>query len=162
MEETLQKLKNYFLFLLSKQDYSIFKLQQKAQQKQYPSEVIQQVIQEFLDKGYIRETIYAKSKTLAWYKKGISVSMIQRKLSMEKVFISAEEIKNWLCENQCQDDAEMTQTLVAKKMKNIDFSSLSTEERLKIKDKALRYLVSKGHSFDVAKDAIKQYIQSNL
>jgi regulatory protein len=161
MDETLQKLKNYFLFLLSKQDYSIHKLQQKAQQKQYSSEITQQVIQEFLEKGYIREAIYAKSKTLAWHRKGISLSMIQRKLAMEKVIVSLDDMRNWLSENQL-DDADMTQSLVAKKLKNIDLSSLSTEERLKIKDKAMRYLVSKGHSFDVAKEAIKQYIQSNL
>jgi hypothetical protein len=86
--------------------------------------------------------------------------MIQRKLGLENLKYSDDQLKEWLSEDG-REEHDMTESLIYKKMKNIDYTALSGEERLKIKDKTLRYLLSKGHRYEQAKGAIERYIRSS-
>tara|TARA_R110002096_G_scaffold151859_2_gene314613 strand:+ start:16334 stop:16999 length:666 start_codon:yes stop_codon:yes gene_type:complete len=58
-EETFWKTREYLIRLLSRRDHASFELQQKAAKKEFTPEIINQIIEELEQKGYINNQAFA-------------------------------------------------------------------------------------------------------
>ena len=61
-EETFWKTREYLIRLLSRRDHASFELQQKAAKKEFTPEIINQIIEELEQKGYINNQAFALKK----------------------------------------------------------------------------------------------------
>jgi len=104
-EEGRFEIKSYFMKLLGRRDHARKELFNKAVRKEYPREVINNVLDELQEKGYLNEAGFAekfaedKSRLNKWgpakikahlYKKGISKSVAEK--SIKKAF-EGEDLK---------------------------------------------------------------------
>ena len=78
--------------LLTKRDYSRFKLQQKLSDKGYPSSDIHSTIEILLEKKYLREDYYTEARIKGLLRKNYGPYYIQQKLNEEEITCSFEEI----------------------------------------------------------------------
>lgn len=135
------KVKSYMMNLLGRRDHARKELFTKAIRKDYPQEVINNVLDELQEKGYIDETKFAekfasdKGKISNWgpakikshlYKKGISKSVAEK--SIEKAF-EDENLK------------ETFLSLVLKRKRRF----LREEDPYKRKKKVFDHLARKGY-----------------
>ena len=58
-EESLWKTREYLIRLLSRRDHASFELKQKASKKEFDPDVVQQIIEELEQKGYINNKSFA-------------------------------------------------------------------------------------------------------
>lgn len=140
-EEGRFEVKSYFMKLLGRRDHARKELFTKAIRKDYPKEVINNVLDELQDKGYLNEAGFAekfaadKSRLNKWgpakikahlYKKGIDKSVAEK--SIDKAFA----------------DKDLKQTflnLVLKRKRRF----LREEDPYKRKKKVFDHLARKGY-----------------
>lgn len=155
-----QRLYNYCIHLLARQDYSEYKLKQKLRSKpnNLPHE-IEEVLVKLSEQGLLREENYKRLFIRKWIMKGESEEKIRRRGAQEKLELSREDFE-LVKKEHCFDDNESIEKLVAKKLrsKTIPQNHL---DRYKLRDKVLRFLISKGHSFEDSKKAIESYFKSS-
>lgn len=135
------KVKSYFMKLLGRRDHARKELFTKAIRKDYPEEVINNVLDELQEKEYIDESRFAKKfasdkgKISKWgpakikshlYKKGISKSVAEK--SIEKAF-------------EDEDLKETFLSLVLKRKRRF----LREEDPYKRKKKVFNHLARKGY-----------------
>ncbi|HEX6982654.1 MAG TPA: regulatory protein RecX [Balneolaceae bacterium] len=140
-EEGRFAIKSYFLNLLSRRDHARKELLDKARRKDYPAEVIKNVLDELQKKGFINDTGFAekyaseKYRLKKWgpvkiqsylYKKGISKDVAHQ--STEKVFKDENLNKTFL-------------TLVLTRKKRF----LKEDDPFKRKKKVFDYLARRGY-----------------
>lgn len=140
-EEGRFKIKSYFLDLLGRRDHARRELFNKAIKKDYPKEVINNVLDELQEKGFLNDAgfadRYAAEKALKskWgpkkiqahlYKKGISKSVAEK--SIEKAF-------------EDEDLEETFFNLVLKRKRRF----LREEDEYKRKKKVFDHLARKGY-----------------
>ena len=140
-EEGRFKVKSYLMKLLGRRDHARKELFTKAIRKEYPKEVINNVLDELKEKGYLNQAAFAekfasdKSRLNKWgpakikahlYKKGISKSVAEQ--SIEKAF---EET----------DLKEIFLNLVLKRKRRF----LREEDPYKRKKKVFDHLARKGY-----------------
>ncbi len=152
------RLYNYCIHLLARQDYSEFKLKQKLRSKpnNLPHE-IDEILSKIKEQGLLREENYKRLFIRKWMLKGESVDKIRKRGSQEKLEFGDEEFELVKNELGC-NDSDNIEKLVAKKLR---FQTIPQNhlERYKLRDKILRYLISKGHSYDIAKKSIETYFK---
>ena len=120
--------------------------------RKHPADEIDNAINEIKARGYLREAVYAETRVIGFMYKGYSPDYIRQKLAQEHLTVTNEEIENIFSEHRTSSEDQIEQ-LVRKKMRNK--SNLDYEEENKI----LRYLISKGHDFDISKKVIKSIAQ---
>jgi regulatory protein len=140
-EEGQFKVKSYMMNLLGRRDHARKELFTKAIRKDYPQEIINNVLDELQEKGYIDETRFAekfasdKGRISKWgpakikahlYKKGISKSVAEK--SIEKAF-------------EDEDLKETFLSLVLKRKRRF----LREEDPYKRKKKVFDHLARKGY-----------------
>lgn len=152
-----QRIYNYSIHLLARQDYSEFKLRQKLRSKKdnLPHE-IDEVIQALKSKGLLREENYRRLFIRKWMMKGESEDKIRSRGAMEKLQFDAEEFKAIQSELGVTEE-DSIERLIAKKLRSKVIPS-DFEEKMNLKNKVLRFLISKGHSFDECKRALNKYL----
>lgn len=154
-----QRIYNYSIHLLARQDYSEFKLRQKLRSKKdnLPHEV-EEVLVVLKSKGLLREESYRRLFIRKWMLKGESEDKIRQRGTMEKLEFSTEEFGQASTELGFTDE-DSIEKLVTKKLRS---KTIPTDrlELMKLRDKTLRFLISKGHGFDEAKKAINSYFTS--
>lgn len=153
-----QKIYSYSLALLARQDYSEYKLRQKLRTKEFIPHEIDEVILELKEKQYIREDNYRRLFIRKWMIKGESPEKIRMRGAQEKLSFEKEDFEN------ASDELGITSTdniekLIAKKLRLKDIPS-DYESKSKLRDKVIRYLISKGHSYDLAKRALAPYFET--
>lgn len=155
-----QRIYNYSIHLLAGQDYSEYKLRQKLRSKKdnLPHE-IDEVIQVLNERGLLREQNYRRLFIRKWMNKGESEDKIRLRGSMEKLEFSTEEFVDVSRELGFTDEDNI-EKLVIKKLRS-QTVPLDRAERSKLRDKTLRFLISKGHDFNEAKEAIEKYFNSH-
>lgn len=141
----------YLVKILSIRDYSEYKLREKLRERNYPADEIESAINDIKAKGYLREEAYAEARVKASMQKGYSPDYIRQKLAQENVPITDEEINAVFAEYRTKPE-EQIERLVRKKMAG------KTEFDYEGESKILRYLISKGHDFDVSKKIMKSII----
>lgn len=153
-----QRIYNYSIHLLARQDYSTYKLKRKLLSKKdnLPHEV-DEVIAILKSKGLIPEDNYRRLFIRKWMIKGESKNKIIKRGSMERLEFSAEEFTQVEQELGFCDD-ESIEKLVIKKLRSKEIPK-NPIERQKLQDKVLRFLISKGHSFSEARKSIQRYLE---
>lgn len=151
-----KRIYNYSIHLIARQDYSEFKLRRKLLSKKdnLPHEV-DEVLQELKVKNLINEAAYKRLFIRKWMMKGESEDKIKKRGSMEKLQFEGEEFQMVSDELGFTDD-DSIEKLVEKKLRSKEIPS-AMDARMKLRDKTLRFLISKGHSFSDAKEAINKY-----
>lgn len=152
-----QRIYNYCIHLLARQDYSEFKLRQKLRSKKQnlPHE-IDEAIQKIKDKGLLKEESYCRLFIRKWMMKGEAEDKIRKRGAMEKLEFGPDEFKVIEQELGFTDD-DSIEKLIQKKLRSKEIPS-DFESKQKLKDKVLRFLISKGHSYDDSKKALNSYL----
>lgn len=152
-----QRIYNYCIHLLARQDYSEFKLRQKLRSKKQnlPHE-IDEAIQKIKDKGLLKEESYRRLFIRKWMMKGEAEDKIRKRGAMEKLTFGPDEFKVIEEELGFTDD-DSIEKLIQKKLRSKEIPS-DFESKQKLKDKVLRFLISKGHSYDDSKKALNSYL----
>lgn len=140
------------LHLLEKQDRTEYQLQQKLEEGDYPPPIVKVALDYVRSYGYIDDLHYAKHYVECREKldsrKKIELDLKRRGISEDVIEMAFEDI--------ISEDAEENalRRLIQKKYSNWDWS-----DRLK-KEKAIRYLYSKGFHYEQISKALEQL--SNL
>lgn len=152
---------NYSIHLLARQDYSEYKLRQKLRSKKdnLPHEV-DEVINALKERGLLREEAYRRLFIRKWMIKGEAADKIRKRGAMEKLQFEDHEFE--LCERELGfSDEDSIEKLVVKKLRSKKIPT-DPNEKYKLRDKVLRFLISKGHSYEDAKQSINQYFASQI
>lgn len=153
-----QRIYNYSIHLLARQDYSEFKLRQKLRSKKdnLPHE-IEEVLEALKSKGLLREEAYRRLFIRKWMMKGESEEKIRKRGSLEKLNFEEEEFRNVETELGFTDQ-ESLEKLIQKKLRSKAIPT-NPMEKFKLRDKVLRFLISKGHDFNDAKTALERHFK---
>ena len=151
-----QRIYNYSIHLLARQDYSEFKLRQKLRSKKdnLPHE-IDEVIETLKSRGLLREENYRRLFIRKWVMKGESEDKIRQRAAMEKIAFTSDEFQATELELGISEQDNI-EKLISKKLRSKTIPE-DREERFHLKNKVLRFLISKGHSFDDCKKALSSY-----
>ncbi len=155
-----QRIYNYSIHLLARQDYSEFKLRRKLRSKKdnLPHEV-DEVLAALKEKGLLREENYRRLFIRKWMMKGEAEDKIKKRGAMEKLEFDSSEFRAIELELGFTDE-ESIEKLVAKKLRLKEIPT-DKESKYKLRDKTLRFLISKGHGFQEAKVAIEKFFAQN-
>lgn len=154
----MSRIYNYCIHLLARQDYSEYKLRQKLKSKpqNLPHE-IEEAIAKVKANGLLREENYRRLFIRKWIMKGESEDKIRKRGAMEKLEFQSEEFEQASAELGISEDDNI-EKLVTKKLRSKEIPKDPLERR-KLKDKVLRYLISKGHSYDDAKNSLSKHFK---
>ncbi|MGK0367165.1 MAG: regulatory protein [Thermoproteota archaeon] len=136
---------NYCIKLLSKCDYSIYKITNKLNQKQFPEDQIETVINHLIRKKFINEEGYIRKRVLQFLEKGFSNSAIITKCELENLDVHEmviEDVRNEIG-RPAEDEIK---NLINKKLK---YKTIPTDpdQLFKFKQSIARFLQSKGHNY---------------
>lgn len=148
MEEN-KKAYSYAIKLLTIKDYSRSKLEKKLLERSFDSSIVQNILDELVEKGFLREDLYAEARIKAFMFKRYSMHFIGQKMAQEGVKVGLEQIAEIFDEYKMTETQQMTE-LIHKKIGRIDLSSLDFESKEKLKGKIIRHLLSKGHQLSLA------------
>lgn len=154
-----QRIYNYSIHLLARQDYSEYKLKQKLRSKKdnLPHEV-EEVILKLKEKGLLKEEAYRRLFIRKWMLKGEAEDKIRKRGAQEKLQFEDEEFK--MCEQELGfSDEDSVEKLVVKKLRSKEIPT-DSKEKFKLRDKVLRFLISKGYSYEESKKSISKYFQN--
>lgn len=151
---------SYALWLLSRRNYSRFKLSRKLQSKKHPKPLVLACIAELEASGLFREQFYIDEKVRAWSEKKLSDGMILRRFTYEGIQISAEdlsEIRSRLSISQTDED-EQIEDLLRNEIRKRRIISVPSDfhERRKLEDKVISVSFRKGHSVGKAREILKR------
>jgi SOS response regulatory protein OraA/RecX len=152
---------NYSIHLLARQDYSEYKLKQKLRSKKdnLPHEV-DEVLAKLKEKGLLREEAYRRLFIRKWMIKGEAKDKIRQRGGMEKLKFEDGEFERVSQELGISDDDNL-EKLVMKKLRGKDVPK-DREGKQKLRDKVVRFLLSKGHSYSEIKPVIEKAIQGQV
>lgn len=142
--------------LLTSKDYSVHKLKTKLTEKKFPKDIVEIVIQELLDKNYLKEELYAGARVKGFMHKGYSINYIVQKLAQEKVVISKSEVEDIFSEYRFSEFSQI-QYLIEKKSRSKSIEAILDSN---FKEKLLRFLLSKGHNYSSCEKIISDFIRS--
>jgi len=147
---------NYCIHLLARQDYSEYKLRQKLRSKpQNLPHMIDQVIIKLVSRGLLREDRYRRLFIRKWMMKGEAEDKIRRRGEMEKLTFEDGEFES-ISEELGLTDNDSLEKLIQKKLRSKEIPT-NPEEKYKLRDKVLRFLISKGHDYTEAKRALTAF-----
>lgn len=153
----VRRIYNYCVHLIARQDYSEYKLRQKLRSKpQNLPHMIDEAIEKIKAKGLLREESYRRLFIRKWMMKGEAEDKIRKRGGMEKLQFEAEEFEQVAKELGFTDD-ESIEKLVAKKLRSKEIPK-DWQAKAKLRDKTLRFLISKGHDYSEAKKAIDKFM----
>lgn len=147
-EIKINKLKSYSLRLCEGFSRSEFQINQKLLQKKYPKNEIELTIKRLKQLGLINDKKFAENFINYSIKKNWGLDKIIRELNIRKV--KSTDYQEFL-EEISNDTDFITKALnsAEKKMR-----LLSSKPIDKQKNSIFRHLISKGYSYDIAKDVI--------
>lgn len=154
-----QRIYNYSIHLLARQDYSEFKLRQKLRSKKnnLPHE-IEEVLVALTARGLLKEENYKRLFIRKWMIKGESEQKIIKRGAMEKLEFETEEFRAIEIELGFTDE-DSIEKLVQKKLRSKEIPE-DYASKNKLRDKVLRFLISKGHSFEDSKRALNDFMNA--
>lgn len=153
----VKRIYNYCVHLIARQDYSEYKLRQKLRSKpQNLPHMIDEAITKIKAKGLLREESYRRLFIRKWMIKGEAEDKIRKRGAMEKLEFDSSEFEDAARELGISDDDNI-EKLVAKKLRSKTIPT-DWQEKAKLRDKTLRFLISKGHGFSEAKKAIDKFM----
>lgn len=153
-----QRIYNYCIHLLARQDYSEFKLRQKLRSKpqNLPHE-IDETIEKLKEKGLLREASYRRLFIRKWMLKGEAEDKIRRRGAQEQLEFEEGEFEA-IAQELGLEDSDNLEKLIQKKLRGKEIPQ-DPEARYKLRDKILRYLISKGHDYQEAKSSLSDHFK---
>ena len=144
--------------LISRRDYSSYKITQKLLSKNYDQSTIDETIDKLVDQNYLREEEYKRIRIKILLTKGHSNSYIKQKCDQEKLKVADEDIQ--VIKDLYEfNDQKMIEELILKKTRYVDIP-LGHEQKQKLKNKVCRFLISKGYRYDQFKDRVENHFKS--
>lgn len=144
---------DYSIRLLSKRDYSRYKLRVKLVQRGYEENEISEAIKFLEQKKFLREEEYLRIRVKSLLLNGHGNKTIRYRLEQEELYPDEEFIDNLRAENGLEAEAVLI-SLIEKKLRGKKVP-LEEETRIKLESKILSHLVSKGHDYENAKSVLK-------
>ncbi len=154
---TNQKAYNYAIRLLARRDYSTFKMRKKLIEQKFSPEEIDETIERLIDMNYLREAEYKRMRIKQLLVKGYANSYIIPKLVQEELYCSDEEIDE-LREEQSFSESEQIQKHIHKKLRYKEIPD-DFESKMKLQNKVLNFLRSKGFSLEEARREYNNYLK---
>lgn len=156
-QSTFKKGWDYALRILAIKDYSIHKMKEKLKMRGINSEDSEKIIHKLLELNYLREHEYTKMRIKLLLTKGYSNSYITRKLSQEHLRTNNEEIDEIRSEQNLHSSTQM-EYLIQKKLRGKTIPN-DFESKMKLKNKIISFLVSKGYNYEEIKIGIEKIIK---
>jgi SOS response regulatory protein OraA/RecX len=162
VEESSQKSAYlYAIKLLAKRDYSIYKLSKKLKERGYDKEHLEDAIQEVIDLGYLKEEFYIEARIKGFMHKGLHPNFIQMKLKEEFLQVEVDHIFDIFSQYPMTICEQLERLIVKKLPRNTRYSELCFEEKQKIKQRAFRYAISKGHQYSKIQEIFQEVTTSD-
>lgn len=142
--------------LLGRRQHSIFELKTKLWRKDYEQKLIDSVLTDLKDNGYlndddfIREFVAAKSKSKNWSIRRIKSELIKRGISSKQIELA-------LKEQPIDSDEENAAGLAKKKYEMLLKRDLDQNT---LKQKLFNYLLSKGFDYELVKNVCDKIMKS--
>lgn len=152
---------NHSIRLLARKDYSRFKMETKLREKGFDRNIAKDVIDELVEKKYLREELYIESRVKGLIRKGWSHEKVIRHLEQERCNVTTAEIDEILGESGIDTDEILLHQIQKKWGHGFLTEELTWEQKQKKKEKVLRYLVSKGHQFSESKAALERFLSTH-
>ena len=124
--------------LLTRKDYSKFKLAQKLEEKGHDANLINDVIEDLRGRKLFREDWYIEARIRGLIRKHYGPEVISLKLQQEEIYVNETEILDIYQEVEITQEDQI-RNLVQKKYSHIDNIDFNTKQKI------LRFLHSKGH-----------------
>lgn len=150
----------YSIRLLSKRDYSKFKLKMKLLQREYSEGEIDEAIKELEAKNFLREEEYMRIRVKTLLLNGHANRIIQMKLEQEELYPSDDFI-NTLREENGLIQSDVITSLIEKKLRGKTISS-DMDERIKLQNKIMNSLASKGFEYHDIKEKVQSYFNERV
>jgi len=112
-------------------------------QKQFSNEEIDNTLNTVIEKGYLNEKNYIRMRIRGLARKNYSMTYIQQSLLNEKLNVSTDKIEETFNEMGQSEDTQIND-LIEKKLTVLQIRC----EADKARNKILRHLISKGHSYN--------------
>ena len=154
---TYKKGWDYALRILAIKDYSIHKMKEKLKMRGISREDSEKIIQKLLELNYLREHEYTKMRIKSLLTKGYSNSYIIRKLSQEHLNTNSEEINEIRSEQDLHSSTQL-EYLIQKKLRGKTIPQ-DFESKMKLKNKIISFLASKGYNYEEIKTGIEKFIK---
>jgi len=154
MEENTNKAYQYALRILNQRDYSEASLKKKFQQRGHDQSEQEEALQKLRDYNFIDDERYAMSRIRSLIRKGRSAMFIQHALKKDDIYMDQDKILEVFEELGTTQDKQI-QALIEKKMRLFQNKGQSIEDK-KVKDKLVRYIISRGFSLSAALQNIDQ------
>lgn len=151
-EDEVKKLKNYAVWLLSRQEYSTSGLRQKLQQKGATSAVAEELLQWLQSLDYLNDDRYAESYLNRQVAKGLGEKRVL--LDAKQKGVSRETLQQLIAEQQIDWYTQAANTYQKK------YGICATKLEYKEKTKRVRYMSYRGFSFDEIEFAIDTAINA--
>ena len=156
----VRRIYNYCVHLIARQDYSEYKLRHKLRSKpQNLPHHIEEAIEKVKAKGLLREEAYRRLFIRKWMIKGEAEDKIRKRGAQEHLEFEDHEFEAAASELGISEEDSL-EKLVAKKLRSKVIPK-DPKEKFKLRDKVLRFLVTKGHSFEESKRALSKYFSGS-
>lgn len=155
-ESSYKRGMEYAIRILSLRDYSVYKMKKKLSDRNINPEHSEEVIDKLLELKYLREDEFTLMRIKQLLLKGYANSFILQKLSQEHLTTDDESI-NIMREEQDMDSDKQLHALIQKKLRSKDIPN-DPEQKMKLKNKVISFLASKGYNYDQIKAALQEYI----
>jgi regulatory protein len=145
---------NYSIQLLSKKDYSSFKLRKKLRQKEYEDLEIAETLDKLTDLKYLNDVEYRRDLISSLLRRSYENRYITQKLAQEELITDDNEINEIKIEIGYNTNSELLK-LINLKMKHSPPPE-TPEEKFKVKSRLASFLSSKGFQFDDINEEINK------
>lgn len=146
---------DYAIRILGLRDYSTFKMKQKLKERGVTPSDIDLIIEKLLEYNYLREEEYTRMRIKQLIVKGYANSYILRKLAQEHLSADETTIDEIRDEQSLGTDDQLDK-LINKKLRYKEIPN-DFEAKMKLKNKIISFLASKGYKYDQIKNAIQDY-----
>ncbi len=150
----------YSIKLLSIREYSKYKLTKKLHERGYFPAEINETVEKLIEKKYLRENMYSKSKAKILANKGFSRRYIINQLKTENISITDNELTELFNEFSINEN-KIIEDLIEKKLSSL----LKNKKKLSLTDFKQRIgsmLLTKGHNYYDFESTIYEIITSKV
>ena len=148
---------NKALNLLSRQDYSIYKLSSKLKSSGYDHEEIASTIDRLQELKLLNDDEYAKRRIKSYIQRGQGIKLISLNLEKEEIQVSEQFVQEIYQALQI-DTYQQVQDLIKNKCRYMKiYTETSQDDIYNQQQKLLRHLTSKGHDFDLCQQLTHEY-----
>ena len=146
--------------LLSGQDYAQSDLINKLINKGYDHDLALKVITTLKDKNLFKEQAFLKSYIRRKSKKGFCFEIIQKDLEKKNIYLSRDQYEEIIADFNINPDLELLEMLRSKIPSHFDSSNHKENE--KVRNKLLRFALSKGTNFDKAIELVDTILNQDV